>query len=138
MSSRIPSQTSNGVKNVFVFGNPDLEFDSLAIRILPKLKKRFPALYFAIKDPHEELDLGEEFLIIDTVEGISDVTIFPGLEKFAASPSLTLHDFDVYASLRFAQKINKLPPIKIVGIPPGLPEDQALRKTSEALRRIGC
>lgn len=121
---------------VFVFGNSDLDFDSLPIRVLPELKKRFPAFDFEIKDPNEELSPNEKFLILDAVEGISDIAVFPDLEKFVASPSLSLHDFDAYAALRLLQKLKKLPPMKIIGFPPFMSESKAIEDASAIFRSI--
>ena len=46
---------------IFVFGNPDLAGDNIALRILPKLQKKFPLIQFIHKDPLENwtLDNGE-------------------------------------------------------------------------------
>ncbi|TAN57989.1 hypothetical protein EPN15_02395 [Patescibacteria group bacterium] len=38
---------------IFVFGNPDLAGDNIALRILPKLRKKFPLIQFIHKDPLE-------------------------------------------------------------------------------------
>ena len=42
---------------IFVFGNPDLAGDNMALRILPKLQKKFPLIQFIHKDPLENLTL---------------------------------------------------------------------------------
>ena len=53
---------------IYIFGNPDLQFDSLPIKILPKLQKKFPAIKFKIKDPNEEwANNGKCLYIIDTI-----------------------------------------------------------------------
>ena len=129
---------------IFVFGNPDLAGDNMALRILPKLQKKFPLIQFIHKDPLENwtLDNGElsgrrlndrqicdqkpekeKIIIIDTVKGISKVTVFDGLENFtAAHKRMTMHDFDLYDELALLQKLKKLPKVAIIGIPWGVAE----------------
>lgn len=102
---------------VFIFGNPDLQFDSLPIKILPELKKRLPEIIFEIKDPNEEWDIPEEFIAIDTVLGLSKPMVFEDLENFSGSPCVSLHDFDALANLKYLKKLGKIKKIKIIGLP---------------------
>ncbi len=102
---------------VFVFGNPDLDFDSLPLRILPELKKQLPKVNFEIKDPNEEWEFPEEFIVIDTVVNIDKPVVFENLENFSLPPRVSLHDFDVYTNLKYLQKLGKIKKIKIVGLP---------------------
>lgn len=102
---------------VWVFGNADLENDSLPIKILPELKQRFPALDFVVKDPNENWDMPEKLIIIDTVAGIKDVTVFTSLNDFVSTPRVTMHDFDLGMKLKWLAKLKKLPPFTIIGIP---------------------
>lgn len=120
-------------KHIFIFGNPDLDFDSLPLKILPSLKAKFPGINFEIKDPNEELDIPEELIIIDTVEGIGKVQIFDDLEKFTSHPHVSLHDFDLYSQLKYLKKLGKLKEIKIIGIPPTISEKEALKEIIKLL-----
>ena len=114
-------------RKVFVFGNSDLDFDSLPLRILPKLKKRLPEIDFEIKDPNEEWEIFEnELIIIDTVVGIDKPVVFDSLENFSASPRVSMHDFDAYANLKYLQKLGKIKKIKIIGLPPDASENEAV------------
>lgn len=122
---------------ILVFGNPDLADDSLPLRILPVLKKRFPKAVFLTRDPNEELELpegSESVLVLDAAVGIADVTVFNDLEAFAAPPRLSMHDFDALTNLRYLKKLGKLAEIKIIGIPPMMPAEEALEKVSATLR----
>ncbi|MBI2609967.1 hypothetical protein HYW53_02210 [Candidatus Giovannonibacteria bacterium] len=105
-------------KQIFVFGNPDLEMDSLPIRILPELQKIFPEIEFEVLDPNEEWEIPAEITIIDTVEDISKPQMFYDLKNFRPPPRLTMHDFDAYSNLRHLQKIGKLKKITVIAIPP--------------------
>jgi len=143
---------------IFVFGNPDLAGDNMALRILPKLQKKFPLIQFIHKDPLENwtLDNGEpsgrrlndrqicdqesekeKIIIIDAVQGISEVKIFEDLKQFVATHRrITMHDFDLYDELALLQKLKKLPKVAIIGIPWGESEKDIwndLLKTIQAI-----
>lgn len=121
---------------VYIFGNPDLPADSLPLRILPRLREAFPVVTFVVRDPNEEWEIPEEFVVIDTVAGIDRVKVFSDLSAFAAAPRLTMHDFDALANLRYLLKLGKLKRIKIIGVPPVMPEGQVLEEVSVMLRTI--
>jgi len=113
-------------KTIFIFGNPELEMDSLPLKILPELQSAFPSIHFEIKDPNEEWDVPEKLTIIDTVIGIKKVTVFDNLDSFDISPHLTMHDFDALANLKYLKKLGKLKKIKIVGVPSDMSEKKAI------------
>lgn len=119
---------------IFVFGNPDLPSDSLPLRILPRLKERFPKISFEIKDPHEEWACPRELEVLDTVCGINRVTVFTDLSHFTDSPKLTVHDFDVLDHLQLLQKLGKIEKLRIVGIPPEMSEKEALKEVVAILQ----
>lgn len=121
---------------IFVFGNPDLPEDSLPIRLLPKLKERFPDIDFQIKDPNEDWDIPEEMVMIDTVAGIDRVTVFSDLDRFVSAPRLTLHDFDLGSYLKYLKKLGKLKNIKIIGVPPTMSEELTLKQTTAMLNQL--
>lgn len=120
--------------NVYVFGNPDLVKDSLPLKILPELKEKLPEFNFQAKDPNEDLDISQPFIILDTVVGIDKVIVFTRLKEFSSSPNLTLHDFDVFSNLKLLEKLDKLPKIKIIGIPPTISESEAIKEISSILK----
>ncbi|MEK7576300.1 MAG: hypothetical protein AAB482_01260 [Patescibacteria group bacterium] len=119
--------------NVFVFGNPDIEEDSLPLRILPHLQKEFSNIVFETLDPNEDWNIPENLVIIDTVVGIKDVTALDSLDAFESAPRVSLHDFDAYTNLRLLQKLGKLKKIKIIGVPPDMEEDIAFEKVKKIL-----
>jgi hypothetical protein len=120
---------------IFVFGNEDLEMDSLPLRILSKLEKEFPKIEFEIKDPNEEWVIPEsgELTILDTAVGIKEVTIFSSLEKFSKAPRVSMHDFDALTNLRYLQKLGKIKKIKIIALPPHLSEERAIEEVKVML-----
>lgn len=103
---------------IWLFGNSDLDSDNLPLKLLPELKKRLPGVQFVLKDPNEEWDdIPNPLIIIDTVQGIKDVTVFTDLNQFQSTPRVTVHDFDLDMKLRWLQKLKKLPPFTIIGTP---------------------
>ncbi|MEK7200893.1 MAG: hypothetical protein AAB672_02075 [Patescibacteria group bacterium] len=129
------------IKRVFIFGNIDLKNDSLPLRIIPKLQEKFPDIEFEIRDPNEEwvvplpkLNDVEGITVLDTVIGIKDITIFDSLEKFALAPRVSMHDFDFLTNLQYLTKLGKIKKIKIIGLPPDMEENEAIKKVSATLR----
>jgi hypothetical protein len=118
---------------VYVFGNPDIEIDSLPITLLPKLRTRFPSHTFTVLDPNEEWAIPKDILIIDTVVGIDAVTVFENLTSFLQTPKMTCHDFDAYTNLQFLLKLKKLDSVRIIGIPPRMPQEEALRELTQLI-----
>lgn len=121
---------------VHAFGNRELGFDSLPLRLLPKLREEFPRVDFVELDPNEEWDVPDPFLIIDTVHGLSDIHVFHGLGEFDATPTVSVHDFDALFNLRYLQKLGKLGAVKIIGVPAVIDEDTALSKVRAVLQSI--
>ena len=108
--------------------------DSLPFKILPQLQEKFPEVEFLVKDPNEEWEnLPEELTIIDTTVGAKKVTVFDNLEKFAGTPTVSMHDFDALSNLRYLQKLGKLKKVKIIGIPPEMEEKKIIQSISQIL-----
>lgn len=111
---------------VWVFGNPDFSPDALPLKILPQLKQQLPQFEFVVKDPHEEWILPKRLIIIDTVKGIHEPLIVQSLDAFKNSPRITMHDFDLITNLRWLAKLNRLPPLFLIGIPMHFPRSAAV------------
>jgi len=121
---------------IFVFGNKDLEEDNLPLKILPKLREKFPGIRFETKDPNEEWEIPGELIILDTVVGIKEITIFDDLEKFSKVPNVGMHDFDALTNLRYLQRLGKIKKIKIIGVPPDIEEKKTLQNITKILKKI--
>jgi hypothetical protein len=121
---------------IFVFGNPEVSKDALPIRIMPALRQKMPEMEFVTIDPNEDWDVPPEVIVIDTVLGIDDITLFDDLLYFKKSPRLTLHDFDALANLLYLQKLGRFKKIKIIGLPPTISEEEAVKKIIVILRTI--
>lgn len=123
---------------VYVFGNPDLPQDALPLRLLPDLRRVFPAIDFQMKDPNEDWELPSELFIIDTVQGLTDVKVFTSLDQFTSSPHVTMHDFDLGLYLQWLKKLGRLPKLTIFGLPPTLAVPEALAQLTPLLRQYGA
>ncbi len=113
-------------KQVFVFGNPELPADSLPLRLLPSLRKRFPDVSFLFLDPNEEWDPPDPLIVVDTVVGVPEVHTFRGLKEFGAAPTVSMHDFDALFNLRYLAKLGRLGEVTVVGVPPAMSDGAAL------------
>lgn len=121
----------------YVYGNADLEIDSLPIRIIPQLSRLRPDWHFAFRDPLDEwADVPNPLVIIDTVRGLDAVQVFSDLTPFADAPRVSLHDLDLLAHLQLLQKLGKLKTLTLIGVPPGLTPDQAVTQISAALPSV--
>jgi hypothetical protein len=120
---------------VYIFGNPDLAMDALPLRLVPALQQEFPALSFVTLDPNEDWEIPPHMVIIDTVVGIAEVTVFHDLSIFEKAPRMTCHDFDAYANLLLLKKLGKIEGVTIVGVPAGANEE-VLPKVVEQLHGI--
>ena len=130
------NRMSNMTKTILVFGNPDLEMDSLPLRILPELEKRYPNIDFCVLDPNEELDVEGDVVVIDTVVGFGRVAVFEGLDTFQNAPRVTMHDFDALANLRFLQKLGKLGKVTVIGVPPGMNGREAVKEIAGVIDNL--
>ena len=126
------------MKQVSVFGNIDYAPDALPIKILPELRNRFAQVRFLVEDPNElGLITEKDWIIIDTVMGIKDVKLLSVDQIRKNAPGLvTVHDFDLASQLLWLKKIQKGIEIKIIGVPPGLPYDEALEKVTAILASL--
>jgi len=102
---------------IFVFGNLDLVMDSLPLKMLPELRKKFPQIEFVVQDPNEEWEVPENLVVLDTAVGIKEVMVFDDLEKFTPPPRVSMHDFDALTNLRYLKKLGKLKSVKIIAVP---------------------
>jgi hypothetical protein len=123
------------IKQVYVFGNIDVDNDSLPLRIMPKLQEKFTEIHFEIRDPNEEWEVPEEFVVIDTVIGIKGVKVFKTLDKFLSAPRVSMHDFDFLTNLQYLCKLGQIKKVKIIALPPHFDEERAIECVSSILHQ---
>ena len=103
---------------VYVFGNSIVPEDNQAVKLIPLLKTTFPKINFVHADTTGNWWKDDKnLIIIDTVQGIAEVTVFTSLEKIEATQSLTVHDYDLYMDLKLMKKLGKIVSFKIIGVP---------------------
>ena len=101
---------------VYVFGNQDLSDDNQATKIAEELD--LPGVEFVYIKPNQDLPVNEDekLVVLDTVEGIDEVTLFDGtdLDSITLSPRTSVHDYDMGFQLKYLNKLGKLGNVKIV------------------------
>jgi len=123
------------LRKIYVFGNPLLEEDSLALKIAKKLEKGFPSLSFIHHDPNEEIK-EKDLVVLDVALGIKQVTLITNLDQFETEQKVSLHDYDVAFSLKLMKKIGLIKTVKIIAIPMNYSEKKAYEEVKEQIETI--
>lgn len=101
---------------IYVFGNPLVKEDNLALSVAERLEKDFLDVEFVHQDPNEEIK-EDNLIILDVAEGIDKVMIIDDINKLDVGKRVSLHDFDIAFSLKLMKKIGLVKKIKIIAIP---------------------
>lgn len=119
--------------NLYIFGNPLLEEDSLAIKLAEKLQKEklFPDMNFIYLDGTEEIN-ESNLLMLDVAKNIKDIRIITNLDKLYSDKFYTMHDADISLFLKLMQKVGKIRDVKIIAVPFDMDE----KKAYEGLKKI--
>ena len=116
---------------ILVSGNPLVPEDSIALRIVARLQKRFPNAEFREFDSAENLgDAGRDLIIMDAAKGIGHVTLLEGVDNLEQSKVYSMHDFDLSVTLRILLKIKAIDSVKVVAIPSDYPEKKAVEEAA--------
>ena len=107
--------------NIYVFGNEYVAEDRRAIDVARELEHTVEGISFVFVSPNEDVPFVNErhVVILDTVQGIQDVTLVEGdgIDELILSPRASVHDFDLAFQLRYLKKLKKLGEVTIIGIP---------------------
>ena len=107
--------------NVYVFGNKYVAEDKRAIEVARELEGTIEGISFVFVNPNEDAPFVNErhVVILDTVQGLRDVTLVEGdgIDGLILSPRGSVHDFDLAFQLKYLKKLNKLGEVTIIGIP---------------------
>ncbi len=123
---------------ILVFGNPLVEQDSLALKLLPKLREKFLSIEFKELDPNENLEEEIEdgkLRILDVVKGIDNVMIINDIDKLQVGKVYSMHDFDLAYNLKLLKKINKLKEVEIICLPMFMDKEEAFSQIQLILRK---
>jgi Ni,Fe-hydrogenase maturation factor len=121
---------------VYVAGNPLVREDSIPLRLMKRLQKKFPDLVFRELEPTDNMPDEKDLTIIDTVIGIDKVTVITDIEKIVTGKVYSLHDFDLGFNLKLMKKMGKLESVSIIGVPPHINEEEALTGIEKTLRKM--
>src|SRR5918911_716267 len=106
---------------VYVFGNEYVAEDKRAIEAAKELEGTIEGISFVFVTPNEDVPFVNEphVVILDTVQGIDDVTLVEEdrIDGLILSPRGSVHDFDLAFQLRYLKKLNKLGRVTIIGVP---------------------
>lgn len=120
---------------VYVFGNPDIEEDRMAILAGEKLKERLPEVEFKFMGIDDEISFSEgNPIIMDVVAGIEEVEIFENIDEVILPPRVSAHDFDLGFQLKYLRKIGKISGALIIGIP--MKKDVDYERIYSILRKL--
>jgi len=119
-------------KAVFVFGNPIVEEDSIALKVAERLKGKVKEIEFRLLEGPEELPEGEDLYIMDAALGIEKVEVLQGLDSLKSGKIFSGHDFDLAMELKVLEKAGRIGEVKIIAIP----MDYGLRKAAREVKRI--
>jgi Ni,Fe-hydrogenase maturation factor len=107
--------------NVYVFGNECVAEDERAIEVARELESAIDDISFVFVNPNEDAPFVNErhVVILDTVQGISEVALVEGVEiaTLVLSPRGSVHDFDLAFQLRYLKKLGKLGDVTVIGVP---------------------
>jgi len=105
---------------ILAFGNPYLNEDNLALHVADSLIKDKMKDIEIVKclSPEEVLQYTDkDFLILDVVKDIKDVTIIDDIDRLKADGMVSLHDFDLGFFLKLMKETGQITKVKIIGIP---------------------
>ncbi|MFH1316221.1 MAG: hypothetical protein ABII01_01765 [Candidatus Woesearchaeota archaeon] len=106
----------NNMKDLYVFGNEHLEFDSFAT----KVAERFDNVnIIKCHSPDMLLNIDQEKLtILDVVKNIKNPLIIEDVSQIRASHIMSLHDFDLGFFLNLLKEVGMEKKVRIIGVPP--------------------
>lgn len=114
--------------NIYACGNTLVKQDCLPLKILPELRKNNKKIKFIEFDPTENLPEEKELIIIDTIINAKKIMLINAIDKFAETKAVSLHDFDLGLNLKLAKKMGKIKKILIIGVPPNINEEKAVKE----------
>jgi len=120
-------------RRIYVFGNPLIGEDSVAIEVAKELKdlEDFEFKVIESLDEVAEEDL-QDLWIMDSAKGINEIKLIDDLRELETNPVLSGHDFDLALQLKLWKKIHKLKKVKIIG----LPSEENVEKLAKILKNL--
>ena len=123
------------LKKVFVFGNPLVEKDSLALEVAKRLG-RMPGIEFVYVESLDDAETTGDLYIMDVCEGLEKVETIEDIARLDASSPVSAHDFDLAMELKVREKIGEIGKVKIIAIPVGFPIEKAVACARLELEKV--
>ncbi len=116
---------------IFVFGNPLVEKDSLALKVAERLKGRVKGIEFEAVGSLDEVEKKEDLYIMDVAFGIEKVQLIEDLEKLETKHPVSGHDFDLAIELKLLKKIGRIGKVRIIAIPAEYNVEKAVEEVKQ-------
>ncbi len=124
-------------QKILVFGNPLVDADSIALRLMPLLQKKFPFVSFKEFDAAENLEKeGRDLIILDSAVGLDKVVLLEGIDSLSGGKAYSMHDFDLAMTLKLLLKMGALDSVRIIAVPSSMPPGKALSAVSRLLSSL--
>jgi|GEM_PF-383154 hypothetical protein len=131
------SKSGKTKQKILVFGNPLVPQDSLALRILPSLRKKFPKIEFIELDGIDDLyEYGRDLVILDVAAGIRKVSIVDDLGDLELPRVVSMHDFDLAWNLKILLKAGMVDSVRIIAVPQKMDGKKALAGVEKLLPAV--
>jgi Ni,Fe-hydrogenase maturation factor len=114
---------------VFVFGNPLVEKDALALRVAEMLKGRIVGVEFEAIESLDDVESEGKLFVMDVALGIEKVMAIEDLDALVAKQPVSLHDFGLAFELRLLKKLGRVGRATIIAIPGGYPPEKACEES---------
>ncbi len=121
---------------IFVFGNPLVEEDSLALKLAERLKGKIEGIKFEAVASLDEVENLEDLYIMDVAFGLKKVQVIENLENLETKNPISGHDFDLAIELKLLKKLGKIGKVRIVVIPAEMELEKAEEETKIVLAKL--
>jgi hypothetical protein len=109
----------------------------MPLKLIPKLRERFPGMEFVEFDPNENLEReGRNLNIIDAIEGIERVVLLTDVDSIQSSPTVSMHDLDLGYSLKLLKKLKLIDSVRIFGIPMEMSQKDAFEQLYDLIKLL--
>lgn len=120
---------------VFVFGNPLVEKDSLALRVAERLRGKIKGVEFEVLESLDDAKEKGNLYIMDVAVGIEKVQLIEDLHKLQTAQPVSLHDFDLALELKLLKKLGRIGKARIIAIPAGYSLEKAAEEAKMLLQQ---
>ena len=121
------------MRKIFVFGNPLLKRDNLALKVAKRLNGAIKGIEFRAVQSLDEVQEKGKLFIMDVAVGVEKVQLVEGIEQLHTKQPISGHDFDLALELKLLRKVGKVGGLKIIAIPADYELQKAVREVKQIL-----